>query len=225
MFFFVIMESAAAYRTRNWMAAKLALEDAARDIALVLHYRQLRRDMIDDLNPLALVYSGSSTPFNRYGVLTDRRLRAIMQSSPVAQLGICAGHQVMASIFGSRLAPMGRLTQEDPDLKPTYHPGYFKEWGVFPVRITRAHPLFRSLPRTLRVPEFHRDHVARLGPTLVPLASSPRCPIQAFQHRNHPWYGVQFHPEEATDDYPHGRIILRNFFAIARRHRMNATAH
>ena len=71
----------------------------------------------------------------------------------------------------------------------------------------------------IRVQQFHRSEIKTLGRDLVLLAGTDECPVQAFVHRRRPLYGVQFHPEEATADYPDGLRILRNFFRIARRDR------
>ncbi len=88
---------------------------------------------------------------------------------------------------------------------------------MYPVRVLRRDPLFRGLGEVVRVQQFHRSEVKSLGKALVCLASSTDCAVQAFAHRRRPLYGVQFHPEEATEGYPDGGLILRNFFRIARR--------
>lgn len=217
MILFVIMETEAKYRTLAYSQKKYALEQAAGDHCLVVHYRELNAALLRRVRPVSICYSGSGTPFEEYDVMTCPGVRAAMRRWPVAQLGICGGHQIMAVAFGGTLGIMRRLRPEDPDLNPNYHTGDFKEWGVYPVTVTRPDPLFRGLGSLVRVQEFHRLEVKKLGPDMLPLASSANCPIQAFRHRTLPLYGVQFHPEEASEHYPDGHRILRNFFAIARR--------
>jgi len=41
--------------------------------------------------------------------------------------------------------------------------------------------------------------------------------IHALRHREHPIWGVQFHPESILTD--HGRPLLANFLRLARSHR------
>ena len=113
---------------------------------------------------------------------------------------------------------MRKLKPHEAD--PTsYHPGYFKEWGVYPVRIVKADPLFRGLGKLIRVQEYHYWEVKRLGPELQLLASSQHCQVQAFRHRTKPIYGTQFHPEAFSEAYRDGATVLQNFFAVARTHR------
>ena len=84
------------------------------------------------------------------------------------------------------------------------------------MEVIRRDPLFNGLGRIVRVQQFHRSEVKTLGPDLVLLASTRACPGQAFKHRRKPLYGVQFHPEEASENYPDGFRILKNFFRLAR---------
>jgi GMP synthase (glutamine-hydrolysing) len=111
---------------------------------------------------------------------------------------------------------MGPVTDDEPDHNPGYHPGLYKEWGMYPVRIVADDPLFAGLGPVIRVPEYHMDEVKVLAPELVLLASSARCRVQAYRHRDKPLYGTQFHPEKTEEAYPDGKRVLENFFGIAR---------
>jgi len=48
------------------------------------------------------------------------------------------------------------------------------------------------------------------------IARSDSCRVQAIAHKRAPVFGVQFHPERYDDAYPDGRIILANFFRLAK---------
>jgi GMP synthase-like glutamine amidotransferase len=219
---YIITETAARYAANTYAQHKGVFERAAGDLCLVLHYTQFRRDLLARLRPWAVCHSGNATPFADYGILRDRGYRDAVRNAPIAQLGICGGHQIIAAFFGGRVAPMHPLAADEADANPRYHAGSFKEWGVFPVRLVRRDPLFAGLGAAIRVQEFHRDEVREIGPDLVPLAESAACRVQAFKHRRQPIYGVQFHPEESSSDYPDGFRILRNFFRIARHSRRPA---
>jgi anthranilate/para-aminobenzoate synthase component II len=70
-----------------------------------------------------------------------------------------------------------------------------------PIEVMRYHSLIvepHSLPRELEV-------LAR--------ASDDPTEIHAVRHREHPVYGVQFHPESVLTR--HGKTILRNFLELA----------
>jgi GMP synthase (glutamine-hydrolysing) len=214
---YIVTETEAKYREGNYMRKQLVLEEAAGDFCLVTHYRQASLSALRRLRPWAVCHSGAGTPYEDFDILRHRDYRAVATRARVPQLGICGGHQLLAVFFGSRVAVMRKVGPEDPDLNSKYHPGEFKEWGVYPVTLLRRDPLFRGLGPVLRVQQFHRSEVKRLGPDLELLASSADCRVQAFRHRRRPIYGVQFHPEEASDPYPDGWRVLRNFFRIAKR--------
>ena len=108
-------------------------------------------------------------------------------------LGICYGHQIIGSAFGS---PMRDLWQT---LR-----GYEK------ITIVRKHPLFDGLPSEMVVSESHRQELTRVPEEFQHLAQSTTSKVEAMVHRSKPIYGVQFHPERSNDDHPHGRIIIQN---------------
>jgi GMP synthase-like glutamine amidotransferase len=59
-------------------------------------------------------------------------------------------------------------------------------------------PLFRELPLRPTAVENHVDAIVRLPPGADWLASSERCPYQAFRVGAAAW-GVQFHPEAVPE--------------------------
>ncbi len=117
--------------------------------------------------------------------------------------------------FGSTLGHIRTLREGDADHNPGYHPGQFKEWGVYPVRIVKRDSLFDGFDKVVKVQEFHMDEVKEPGAELELPASSDNCRAQAFKHRSKPVYGTQFHPEQASANYPDGFQILKNYFSIA----------
>ena len=97
----------------------------------------------------------------------------------ISILGICLGAQLLAKVLGGRvLAGAGR------------------EIGWHHVDVTdagRADPVLSSFGERSEVFQWH-DDVIELPSELAPLASSGRCPVQAFRHGEHA-YGFQFHLE------------------------------
>ena len=96
-------------------------------------------------------------------------------------LGICLGAQMLAVACGGRVAPSlsgGELGLGKIDLN---------EEG-------RNDRLFRTMTTPLEAAQWHDDEITELPADAVLLASSPRCPVQAFRLGERAW-GVQFHPE------------------------------
>ena len=108
-------------------------------------------------------------------------------------LGICYGHQIIGSAFGSPMRDLGQMVR-----------GYEK------VSVVRKHPLFDGLPSDLVVAESHRQELTKVPDEFQHLAQSTTSRVEAIAHRSKPIYGVQFHPERSNDEHPHGRMILQN---------------
>jgi GMP synthase-like glutamine amidotransferase len=114
-------------------------------------------------------------------------LAAVIDNDDACVLGICLGHQLLAEALGGTVK---------------YAPKQ-AEVGVTELKLTAAgqvDPLFAGVPARFRVIEAHKDMVVEVPPHTVLLASSERCPIQAFRYKKHV-YGVQFHPELSAKEY------------------------
>ncbi len=99
----------------------------------------------------------------------------------VPVLGVCFGHQLLASALGGAVERNPR----GPEL------------GTREVTFTdagRADPLFAGLPPRLAVQQLHEDHVAAVPPGAVLLAAGAHAPVQAFGAGPR-LRAVQFHPE------------------------------
>ncbi|MGA2079901.1 MAG: type 1 glutamine amidotransferase [Holophaga sp.] len=108
-------------------------------------------------------------------------------------LGICYGHQFLAKVLAGpqhvRRSPKPELGFIDLPLAPN--------------------PLFRGLEKPL-VMVSHYDEAFDLPREFKVLASSPDCPVHAFQYRDLPVWGIQFHPEYSAQD---GQVIWNEFFS------------
>jgi GMP synthase (glutamine-hydrolysing) len=74
---------------------------------------------------------------------------------------------------------------------------YSEPIGRVPLRLTpagRADPLLVDLPEEFEAFVGHKEAIRDLPPRAVHLASSPRCPVQAFRVGSNV-YATQFHPE------------------------------
>ena len=78
--------------------------------------------------------------------------------------------------------------------------------------------VFAGLPSPLDVMRYHSLIVERrsLPPCLdvVAVALDNDAEIHAVKHREHPVYGVQFHPESIMTE--HGKDLLENFLELSR---------
>lgn len=125
-------------------------------------------------------------------------IRTLGPTTPI--LGVCLGHQAIGEAFGGVTIRARRVMHGKTDL--VEHDGS---------------GLFEGLPSPLTVTRYHSlvTDPARLPETLVPIAWSAadgEREIQAVRHREHPVWGVQFHPESLFSQ--DGRGLLANFLAL-----------
>jgi len=161
-----------------------------------------RNDAIDveevaELRPRALVLSpGPCTP-SAAGVTVPMIRR---WGAEIPTLGVCLGHQAIGEAYGGRVVRAERVMHGKTSA--VTHDGT---------------GLFAGLPSPLSVMRYHSLVVERdsLPPELEVIAAAADDPreIHALRHREHPVWGVQFHPESVLT--AGGKDILRNFLAIA----------
>lgn len=107
-------------------------------------------------------------------------------------LGVCLGHQAIGTAFGARV-----------DRGAPCH------GRAFPVRHDGS-ALFAGIPQDAPFCRYHSLCVhLPLPAELVATAWLHDGTIMALRHRDHPTYGVQFHPESFRS--PHGPRLLQNF--------------
>ena len=155
---------------------------------------------IDDvrrLDPTAIVVSpGPCTP-GEAGISVEV-VKSLGRDIPI--LGVCLGHQAIGEAYGGRVVRAGRVMH-----------------GKTSKIVHSGEGLFAGIPSPLEVMRYHSLIVAREGlpDELEILATDQDVPdeIHAMRHREHPVWGVQFHPESILTQ--RGHDLLANFLDLA----------
>jgi anthranilate synthase/aminodeoxychorismate synthase-like glutamine amidotransferase len=155
-------------------------------------------EAVGELAPSAIVLSpGPCTP--KEAGITVETIRRWGSSIPI--LGVCLGHQAIGEAYGGEVVRADRVMHGKTS--QVCHDGT----GIF-----------AGLPSPMEVMRYHSLIVERgsIPPSLEITAVSQDDPseVHAVRHREHPVYGVQFHPESVMT--PHGKALLRNFLELAR---------
>jgi anthranilate synthase/aminodeoxychorismate synthase-like glutamine amidotransferase len=155
-------------------------------------------EQIGELRPDAIVLSPGPCAPAQAGVTVD----AVRRWGPeIPTLGVCLGHQAIGEAYGARVVRAKRVMHGKTSF--VTHSGTHLFAGLpTPLQVMRYHSLVvepESLPAEL-------DVLAR--------AADDPAEVHAVRHREHPVYGVQFHPESVLT--AHGKTILRNFLELAR---------
>ncbi|MBN1590471.1 MAG: aminodeoxychorismate/anthranilate synthase component II [Pirellulales bacterium] len=155
-------------------------------------------DEIRRLNPSHVIISpGPCTP-NEAGISIEcaKRLAGVV---PI--LGVCLGHQSIAQAFGAKIVRADRLMHGKTDMM--HHDGQALFEGLdSPFEATRYHSLLIQ-PDTL--PDVFVVNAWSDAP-------NGEREIMGIRHREHPLFGLQFHPESFLT--PGGFKILRHFLTV-----------
>ena len=152
---------------------------------------------IFNLNPDYIVISpGPSTPKNS-GICIDLIKENANFAKVKPLLGGCLGHQAIAEAFGANVIQSGKPIHGKVSKINHNKSNLFKNIDN-PFNATRYHSLIvenKSLPSTLEITAKTDDQI-----------------IMAIQHKKHPIYGVQFHPESIATNF--GHELLKNFLSL-----------
>ncbi|WP_137392355.1 anthranilate synthase component II [Rhodoligotrophos defluvii] len=147
--------------------------------------------------PDAIVLSpGPCTP-NEAGISVELIEKA---GASIPVLGVCLGHQAIGQVYGGRVVRAPKVMHGK--LSTIHHSGR----GVF-----------RGINDNFQATRYHSLIVERdtLPDSLEVTAETDDGVVMGLQHRQHPVYGVQFHPESIASEY--GHQLLRNFLDLAQR--------
>ncbi len=158
---------------------------------LVRRHDAMGIEEIVTLSPTHIIISPGPCSPAEAGISTEV-VRQLGARIPV--LGVCLGHQCIGVAYGGEIVRAGR---------PMHGKTSWIQHG--------AQGLFTGLPNPFRATRYHSLVIA---PASVPAAlevtaTSEDGEIMAVRHREHPVYGVQFHPESVLTE--HGYRILDHF--------------
>jgi len=145
-------------------------------------------DEILRMRPKGIILSGGPKSVHEPGApVADPKIFEL--GIPI--LGICYGHQLMASVLGG-----------------TVRKGDTGEFGRA-VLSAEGGVLFEDIPLEQTVWMSHNDAVSEVPEGFRALASTPASPVAAMEDSERGLFGVQFHPEVVHT--PLGTDLLKNF--------------
>ncbi len=153
---------------------------------------EITLDEIETLSPEAIIISPGPCYPSQAGISEDI-IKHFSGKLPI--LGVCLGHQAIAEAFG------GRIIHAKEQL-------HGKQTSI---SINTDNPLFAGLTPSIKAARYHSLIVdsASLPECLSVIATDDTAQIMAIRHREHPTYGVQFHPESILTNT--GMKIIDNF--------------
>lgn len=155
-------------------------------------------EQVGEMAPDAIVVSPGPCSPREAGISVDVIRR---YGGEIPLLGVCLGHQAIGEAYGGVVTRADRVMHGK--MSQLLHDGTGLFAGIpSPFGVMRYHSLIverATLPADLQV---------------TAVAVDDANEIHALQHRTHPVWGVQFHPESILTE--HGRDLLVNFLAMSR---------
>ena len=162
--------------------------------------RVVRNDLlsvpeIEALSPEAILLSpGPGRPAD--AGICEEAVQKLSGKIPI--LGVCLGHQAICEAFGGTVGYAKTLMHGKSSM----------------TKLAPSCPLFQDLPPEIPVARYHSLAAKEpLPPDLEAAAVAEDGEIMALQHKTHPTFGLQFHPESILT--PDGETILKNFLTFA----------
>jgi anthranilate synthase/aminodeoxychorismate synthase-like glutamine amidotransferase len=153
----------------------------------------LTLDALEALGPTRLVVSpGPGDPDD--GGISNAAILRFAGRIPI--LGVCLGHQCLGAVYGGTVQRAPRLMHGKTSRIHHHGTG-----------------LFANIPSPFEATRYHSLIVAEPVPaSLEVTAFTTEGEVMGLRHREHPTFGVQFHPESILTQ--HGKDILQNFLEI-----------
>jgi anthranilate synthase/aminodeoxychorismate synthase-like glutamine amidotransferase len=169
--------------------------EAAGENALVRRVSTLSLGEVEALAPRGIILSpGPGTP--EQCVVAQAVVHHL--GPRISILGVCLGHQVIATVYGATVARASR--PRHGMTSPVTHD---------------ALGIFAGVPSPLPATRYHSLSVCREtlpGELLLSAVAQDDGAVMGIRHRAHPVEGVQFHPESVLTEY--GMTMIRNFLAM-----------
>ena len=155
---------------------------------------EISLDQVEALAPERILISpGPCTPCE--AGLSNEIIATFGPKLPL--LGVCLGHQCIAHTYGAEVVVNDVMMHGKTS--PITHNG---------------EDLFAGIPSPYTATRYHSLVVKRdtVPDCLEITAETEAGEVMGLRHKEHPIWGVQFHPESILTD--HGRELLRNFLKL-----------
>ena len=153
---------------------------------------QINSDAVRDINPDRIVISpGPGTPENAGN--SNQLIKDWWQKKPI--LGVCLGHQCIASVFGSSIVQAKQILHGRTSL----------------IHHSQAR-IFEYIPSPFQAARYHSLSIESVPEGFEKSAWTNDGEIMGIFHKDKPIVGVQFHPESFLT--PLGSRIMENFLNV-----------
>ena len=173
------------------------IEETGQSVSVIRNDKLTTNDIKNNIKPSKIIISpGPCTPDDA-GICIDV-IKEFYQTIPI--LGVCLGHQSIGQALGANIVRAnkimhGKITEMTNENNSMIFKGLPNKFNA-----TRYHSLVidpKSLPECFNIISTTQD--------------DNKTVIMGIEHKEHPVYGVQFHPESIGTSMLYGKKIISNF--------------
>ncbi len=146
-------------------------------------------EQIKAMNPKGIILTGGPNSCYEEGAATYSK-ELFELGIPV--LGLCYGAQLMQHLLGGKVEKAN-----------------VREYGKSHLTVDNSSPLFTNVEKESICWMSHTDYISKIGPDFKIVATTPDCPVAAYENKDKNLYGIQFHPEVLHTQ--EGKKMLSNF--------------
>lgn len=211
MFLYVVIKDEKECMSDNIIKNKENIELAIVEKVLIVSYKKLTINMINELLPKAIIFSGFAQDLctfdkNEFYIIED-----VIKNIQIPILCICGSHQLLAEIYNKDIHEIDKLYNYPIKQKSNCDNKYYKADGFYNINLLSDDDIFKGLGKNFEMKCMHYCEVKDLPKNFILLASSSHSKIEAMKHIEKFIYGTQFHPEKYDDNNLSGKIFLENF--------------
>ncbi|ONI45752.1 glutamine-hydrolyzing GMP synthase [Candidatus Epulonipiscioides gigas] len=154
-----------------------------------IHPYNISLDKIKELSPKGIIFTGGpNSVYKEEAVTCDKEI--FNMNIPI--LGICYGAQLIAHLLEGKVEAAST-----------------SEYGKTVVTLDNFSKLFKNINKETICWMSHTDYIKNVPKEFDITATTPVCPVAAFENSSKKIYAVQFHPEVMHTD--EGEKMLDNF--------------
>lgn len=146
-------------------------------------------EQIKAMNPKGIILTGGPNSCYEEGAATYSK-ELFELGIPV--LGLCYGAQLMQHLLGGKVEKAN-----------------VREYGKSHLTVDNSSPLFTNVEKESICWMSHTDYISKIAPDFKIVATTPDCPVAAYENKDKNLYGIQFHPEVLHTQ--EGKKMLSNF--------------
>lgn len=112
MYLYVTIQSLEDYYKNPKVRTKLTIEQVIQEPTLILPYEKLNEQLVKEINPRAIIFSGFSNSFETFEAKQFIKMYEVINNMDIPMLCICGSHQLLGKFYNENVYETERFYDE-----------------------------------------------------------------------------------------------------------------